>query len=1170
MTEPETSPNKNKPRIVWVGTGFARVDEVAFTGALDLSPYLRVLPADLTCFRPLLSALGVRETFAPRDYVGVMRRLASDHEKEGGEGGEGGGAPVRGKALDVALWVLGALADGPRREWADASYDDDEEEEVPNDASSSSKKKKGDFGFRASTDLPAPDAEGVLRPVSALRFHDAPWLAPPPGTTLTHPKIPQSTAEAIGVRSLRASLLAASSEELGVDADARGLLMSDGAAEAFGQHEALTTRLRHILDAYADGPGIVSELVQNADDAGATEVRLMLDACATRGTKSLLAPGMAAWQGPALVAWNDATFAPSDFRAIARIGQDGKVDRPEAAGRFGLGFNAVYHFTDVPSFVSGEFLVMFDPHATHLPGATPARPGLKIQFAKGDLLAQFPDQFAPYADVFGCDLKTKYDATMFRFPLRTEASAKTSEIKPEAYTADAVRRLFAAFKDRAAETLLFLKHVRKIGVYERRSERGAPELLYEARASGFEGGADPRRSVLRWVGGGEGGGGKADRKAFLAKLRSTPDANLPSSVGWMDLELETSRDPREEPTKEGTHEGGTDGAEGNTHASLPSEKRSVVVAERWMVCSSLAGGDVKTLALSDVGETRGLVPWVGVAARAPFNRTPTLDTTEGAVETLAPGDDGSGSGSVPGPRSEGLRGRAFCFLPLPVLTGLPVHVNATFELSSNRRDVWRPEDAAGGGAARGEWNEKLLADAVAPAYARLVVHAAKTLEYAPDAYFSLFPTSEPRRPGGGANGDEGGGVVAKPWSLVLKPLYAALAAAKTVRAADPKSAHALADGGEERRGEERRGGEQPRRFGGVERLGVVGDAPRRLAWVAPADPDAFFPPTAKPRPAPRTRGGAPGGPPETAAVLPPALAAALRAFGAKIIEGVPAGVRAAFAAHAPAGSAKTLSPGTVRAMVRAKTKRGPSSFKSLPREHALALLAYALEDAEAKDADADAIAELRGLPLVPLADGSLGAFSEGGCISPDPDGRKTGPDGSAAAAAACLHLSTDDEEARLLASLPGARGSLVDRFALATVPGLLDKMDALARGAAGRALGVRAVDAAALAALFLPNAMPRAWSTTRRGEAMERWCPPRDGIATPEKSTDEEHPTSAQLATLWRRLATLAPTPELMAPFEGAPLLPVDDGAVLAPLMPRGAVVRGREWSESASGRWRR
>lgn len=29
-------------------------------------------------------------------------------------------------------------------------------------------------------------------------------------------------------------------------------------------------------------------------------------------------------------------------------------------------------------------------------------------------------------------------------------------------------------------------------------------------------------------------------------------------------------------------------------------------------------------------------------------------------------------------------GRAFCFLPLPALTSLPVHINGFFELSSNR------------------------------------------------------------------------------------------------------------------------------------------------------------------------------------------------------------------------------------------------------------------------------------------------------------------------------------------------------------------------------------------------------------------------------------------------------------------------------------------------------
>ena len=49
------------------------------------------------------------------------------------------------------------------------------------------------------------------------------------------------------------------------------------AAEAFGQSEALTTRLRHIISDYADGPGILMELLQNADDAGATQVAFVLD-----------------------------------------------------------------------------------------------------------------------------------------------------------------------------------------------------------------------------------------------------------------------------------------------------------------------------------------------------------------------------------------------------------------------------------------------------------------------------------------------------------------------------------------------------------------------------------------------------------------------------------------------------------------------------------------------------------------------------------------------------------------------------------------------------------------------------------------------------------------------------------------------------------------------------
>jgi sacsin len=43
-----------------------------------------------------------------------------------------------------------------------------------------------------------------------------------------------------------------------------------------------------------------------------------------------------ALQGPALLAYNDAVFSPADFSAIARIGQDSKMGRPAATGRFGL------------------------------------------------------------------------------------------------------------------------------------------------------------------------------------------------------------------------------------------------------------------------------------------------------------------------------------------------------------------------------------------------------------------------------------------------------------------------------------------------------------------------------------------------------------------------------------------------------------------------------------------------------------------------------------------------------------------------------------------------------------------------------------------------------------------------------------------------------------------
>lgn len=60
---------------------------------------------------------------------------------------------------------------------------------------------------------------------------------------------------------------------------------------------------------YADGPGILFELVKNAEDASASEVVFLLDKT-KYGTSSILEPEMAEWQGPALYCFNDSILSP--------------------------------------------------------------------------------------------------------------------------------------------------------------------------------------------------------------------------------------------------------------------------------------------------------------------------------------------------------------------------------------------------------------------------------------------------------------------------------------------------------------------------------------------------------------------------------------------------------------------------------------------------------------------------------------------------------------------------------------------------------------------------------------------------------------------------------------------------------------------------------------------
>eukprot|EP01036_Dinobryon_divergens_P052318 gene52318-69980_t len=182
---------------------------------------------------------------------------------------------------------------------------------------------------------------------------------------------------------------------------------------------------------------------------------------------------MAPLQGPALLFFNDAIFQETDYRSLTRIGQGSKIEKLATTGRFGLGFNAVYHLTDTPSFVSWDSLVFFDPHTAFVPGATAAQPGIRIRLqghgpstspsasSSTSFSAEFPNQCQPYG-FFGCDFKAHYHGTLFRFPLRSEALARKSEVSRRSYSVQDVVALLEQLRCQLPVLLLFLRSVRSI------------------------------------------------------------------------------------------------------------------------------------------------------------------------------------------------------------------------------------------------------------------------------------------------------------------------------------------------------------------------------------------------------------------------------------------------------------------------------------------------------------------------------------------------------------------------------------------------------------------------------------------------------------------------------------------------------------------------------------
>ncbi|XP_071951516.1 sacsin-like [Antedon mediterranea] len=255
----------------------------------------------------------------------------------------------------------------------------------------------------------------------------------------------------------------------------------------YGQNEPLTQRLHNILQDY-QATDIPKEMIQNADDAEAKEVKFLIDLSENSNKKGLLDEGMTLCHGPALIVYNDAEFTQDDFENITKLGGQSKKEQTNKIGKFGLGFNSVYHITDVPSFISNGRLTIFDPQRFHLGNQIQSgAPGIQINFKKNpQTVERFSNQFQPYSNLFGWNFQDSYfTGTLFRLPLRTYKQVqKGGKISREVFDDKKIRKLISTFCEQAGDMLLFTKNVEKIKVYHRRSYDEQPECICSVAREG--------------------------------------------------------------------------------------------------------------------------------------------------------------------------------------------------------------------------------------------------------------------------------------------------------------------------------------------------------------------------------------------------------------------------------------------------------------------------------------------------------------------------------------------------------------------------------------------------------------------------------------------------------------------------------------------------------------
>ena len=601
---------------IWTGNKFIYAEQVSISWSVN-GPYLYQVPSVLRNKKSLCSLLGIKESFSVDDIQQALIKMQQDF----------GGKPLDNKCQAIFKSIIPMLHD-----WV----------------------------FRDGKFL-LPDEKYVLHPAENLAYNDAAWAPRDDSYTYVHEVLPRGLAKRIGVIPVRSKFLDKYASVHGF----KGM--------AFGQHEELTRRIQNILRDYPLDVTILKELLQNADDAKATKMYVILDK-RFHGTRSVLSSEWQDLQGPALLVWNDSMFSEKDLDGIQELGLGSKRSDAETIGQYGIGFNVVYHITDCPSFVTnGETLCILDPHCRYVPGADVLSPGRRFDNINGGFWADFPDVESAYLRHGLVNLPQEVlGGSLFRFPIRHDRrSIAHSEIAGDlVVNADQLCNDLHDWMKKMKEAMLFLNNVTelKLLVIEKNTCQVETFFHYHSKIADS---SSPDRVLFRDA-----------LSTFKTGKQSRPLAIM------YPLTL----------TEVGV-----------------AEKDSV---EQWLIQQGV--GDIYH-----------------------------SDQYWKYVDTVKPRHGIAAPLSLATKR-EDFKGQIFCFLPLPVQSGLPVHVNGHFILNSTRRELWKSTDI-GAVDDRSKWNNSLvraLSSSYADSLLRVRTHyvaeeyrsictALNSIEH----YYSLFPIS---------------------------------------------------------------------------------------------------------------------------------------------------------------------------------------------------------------------------------------------------------------------------------------------------------------------------------------------------------------------------------------------------------------------------------------------